>query len=92
MQVASDKIRRQRKVAALITISLQYRLFLFWFGSSIIELNVSYLCDFLWILSPSLQHLNLLVDIGRVHPPCFVPTPGSFTHLGQQCLTLKWSN
>jgi len=65
-------------------ISQENLLFPFGFSSGIIELDLSYLGDFLGIMCASLKDLDLLIDIRAVHPTSLVPTSCSFAHLSQQ--------
>ena len=60
--------------------------FAFGFSSGIIELDLSYLGDFLGIMCASLKHLHLLIDVRAVHPAGLVSTPCGFAHLRQQSL------
>ena len=70
-------------------ISQENLLFPFGFSSGIIELDLSYLGDFLGIMCASLKDLDLLIDIRAVHPTCLVPTSCGFAHLSQQSLKKK---
>ena len=56
--------------------------------SRIIERDLGYLGDFLWISGAGLEHLHLLVHVGGVHPLGLVGAPVSPGHLGQQTLQL----
>ena len=70
-------------------ISQENLLFPFGFSSGIIELDLSYLGDFLGIMCASLKDLDLLIDVRAVHPTSLVPTSCSFAHLSQQSLKKK---
>ena len=62
-------------------ISQENLLFPFGFSSSIIELDLSYLGDFLGILCSGLKNLHLLIHVRAVYPPGLISTSCGFTHL-----------
>ena len=49
--------------------------------AGIIETDLGYLCDFPWICGTGLQHLNLLVRVGGVHPLGLIRAPICPSHL-----------